>query len=269
MKEIDLGISGTQRLKVDDIKAAYVRMLIPLRERMGAGEDGLTAMPFMKGENYNRNTYDGKRFRILFVGRAANGWEIEFGTGSTEEIVNQIFDSAIDMETIGKGKVFDSEGKEIYNYNKSPFFQLCHAVMELFGFGEDWSERMAWTNLYKVSPYKKGNPNNKLIREILPSCASILRREISHLRPTHIVFVTGDWWYKPTGRGLKERAFVNETGIDLYEDTGQLIIGGGISEAFFFRPNVVITKRPERANCARAEQAKAIFDAFAENEKSR
>ena len=269
MKEIDLGISGTQRLKVDDIKAVYAEMLAPLKDQMGTGEDGLTSMPFMKGKNFIRNTYNGKPFRILFVGRAVNGWEIEFKAGSVEEMVNQIFDSAIDMETIGKGKVFDSEGKEIYNYNKSPFFQLCHALMELFGFEEDWLEYMAWTNLYKVSPYKKGNPDNKLIREILPSCASILRREISHLRPTHIVFITGDWWYKPEGKDMNERAFVNETGIDLYEDTSQIIIGGGISEAFFFRPNIVITKRPEGANCTREEQAKAIFDAFAENEKYR
>ena len=48
-----------------------------------------------------------------------------------------------------------------------------------------------------------------------------------------------------------------------------IIIGGGISEAFHFCPNIVITQRPESAKESRKEHAQAILNAFAENEKNR
>jgi hypothetical protein len=223
----------------------------------------------MKGNKFTGNCYCGKPFRILFVGRAVNGWEIELKKDSIEAVVDQVFDSAIDTGHICKGKVFNESGKEIYNYNKYPFFQLCHAILNQFGINGDWSEHMAWTNLYKVAPYRSGNPNNKIIRETLNSCARILRNEISYLRPTHIVFITSDWWYKPSGMGLNEYAFIDETGVDLYEDSQQVILGSGKSDAFHFRPSIVITKRPESAKISRAEHAKAIFDAFVDNAKGK
>ena len=267
MGSIDMNISGGQHGRIDDIKAEYVRMLAPLKERFDGTENGLTSAPLMKGTKFTGNMYDGKPFRILFVGRAVNGWEIPFDFDTTEELVNQIFDSAIDMKSIGDGKVYAENGDEIYNYNKSPFFQLCHAIISQYGFGDDWSERMAWTNLYKVAPFRTGNPGNGLIRETLGSCSRILRKEISYLRPTHIVFITDAWWYKPNGKGLDEMAFVNEIGVDLYENTSEIIIGSGISEAFHFCPKMVITKRPESAKMTRPEQAKAIFAAFADMER--
>ena len=165
------------------------------------------------------------------------------------------------MGDIAAGVVEDQNGNQ-YNYNKSPFFQLCHKLMNLYGLSENWSERMAWTNLYKVAPYEKGNPNNSLIRETLSGCASILRKEISYLRPTHIVFITDAWWYKPSGKNMDESAFIKEIGVDLYEDTSKIIVGSGIGEAFGFRPKVVITKRPEGSKFTRETHTKAIFDAF-------
>lgn len=268
-KKIDLGLCGGQHGRIDEIKAVYVRMLAPLKERLGKVENGITCVPLMKGKHFTGNTYLGRPLRILFVGRAVNGWEIDFRQDEVETMVEQIFDSAIDTADIGKGMVCDNSGKPIYDYRRSPFFQLCHAVMGRFGFGEDWSEHLAWTNLYKAAPYKAGNPDNELIRQTLPSCAEILRKEISYLRPTHIVFITGDWWYKPTGRGLNGSAFIDRIGVDLNEDTSGVIIGRGISQAFHFQPNIVITKRPEGAKLSRAEHAGAIFDAFVENERNR
>lgn len=267
MGTIDLEISGGQHGRIADIKAEYARMLSPLINQLGDTKNGLTSMPLMKGSKFTGNCYAGKPFRLLFVGRAVNGWEIEFKKDSIEAVVDQVFDSAIDTGYISKGKVFDKNEKEIYNYNKSPFFQLCHAVLNQYGIDDNWSEHMAWTNLYKVAPYKSGNPSNKLIRETLNSCARILRKEISYLRPTHIIFITGDWWYKPIGKGLNEYAFVDEIGVDLYEDAKQVIIGSGISDAFHFHPKIVITQRPESAKISRTEHAKAIFDAFADIEK--
>lgn len=274
MNKIDLGLCGGQHCTIEDIKKSYVKMIEPLKERMSSAENGLTGMPLMKGKHFCGNEYQGKPLRILFVGRAVDGSWCKINPGSAEEIVDQIFASAMDTAQIGKGIVsyVDDDGNEQqYNYNRSPFFQLCHAVMEQLGFGDDWSEHLAWTNLYKLSPCSGGNPNNKLINATLNSCACILRKEISFLRPTHIVFITGDWWYKPTGKRprLVENSFVEKIGVDLREDTNQIIIGNDISKRFCFYPNVVITQRPESAKISRKEHAQAILNAFAENEKNR
>jgi hypothetical protein len=262
MSIIDLNLSGGQHGRIDDIRTAYVKMLSPFTDRLGSQPDGLTSMPLMKGTQFTGNTFNGRPFRILFVGRAVNGWEIPFNDGTIEEKVAQVFDSAIDMASVAHGKIIDITGKEIYNYNKSPFFQLCHAVLNQYGINDNWSSHMAWTNLYKVAPFKTGNPGNKIIKCTLDDCARILRKEISYLRPTHIVFITDGWWYKPVGKGLNEMAFINETGVDLYEDITHLIIGGGISNAFHFHPKMIITKRPESARISRIAHAKAIYDAF-------
>ena len=78
----------------------------------------------------------------------------------------------------------DESGNQIYNYNQSQFWQLCNQLMNLFGIEEYWSDYVAWSNLYKVSPMNSGNPNNELIEKTIEYCANILRREISYLRPT-------------------------------------------------------------------------------------
>ena len=246
---------------MEELKAAYLRLLAPVADRLGDGKDGVTCSPFMVGDKYGESVYQGAPVRFLFVGRAVNGWEIDFQGGDLPAAVEQVFASAQNMRDVGKGKVVDAEGKT-YNYNRSPFFQLCHAVLNQYGIEENWSEYMAWTNLYKVSPYNAGNPNNRLIRQTLKDCAEILGKEISILQPTHIVFITDAWWYKPSGINADEMAFVKETGVNLYENTEQFIIGHGISERFHFHPRIVVTKRPERSG-SRNEQAKAIFDTFA------
>ncbi len=64
-------------------------MIEPLKERMGNVENGLTGMPLMKGRHFAGNMYQGKPLRILFVGRAVNGWR-DIQPGSAKEIVNQI-----------------------------------------------------------------------------------------------------------------------------------------------------------------------------------
>lgn len=256
METFDIGLCGRMGVSKEEIKMQYARMLEPLAHRLGCKSDGLTSMPFMRGKSYNGLRYNGEKVRILFVGRACNGWEIPF-SGTLDEMVEQIFASAANMKDIKNGYTVDGS----YNYNASPFFQLCRALMELYGCTEDWSDHIAWTNLYKVAPYSKGNPNNTLIRETLDSCASILRSEIEFLRPTHIVFITGSWWYKPIGKNLDENAFVNVTEVDLNGDD-PVILGSGISPVSLYRPKVVITCRPEGAKLSRREHAQRIFDAF-------
>lgn len=215
----------------------------------------------MCGELYNRNGVNKKKFRILFVGRAVNGWEIDFQSGSVDDLIDQIFASGVNVEDVSKGQLESG-----YNYNRSPFFQLCHAILSELSLEQDWAKRFAWTNLYKLAPYKGGNPNNTLIGDTIDECAEILRYEISNCRPTHIVFITDAWWYQPEGftiskKPINKTAFRDIVGVDI-TTPDDIIVGNRVSDKFWFSPKVVITKRPESAGISRQEQAKRIIDAF-------
>ncbi len=258
-------LEGTQRIGIKDIKLEYEKMLEPLKERFWSSE--LTSAPIMVGEKYNSCTFNGKPLRIMYVGRAMNGWETKWNEGTTKELVEQVFSNEMDMKIISKGIATDENGNQIYNYNQSPFWQLCHQLMNLFGIEENWSDYVAWSNLYKVSPMNSGNPNNELIKKTIKHCTNILRREISHLRPTHIVFVTDSWWYEP--EGIDENAFKDIIGVEVSKeeikdkDKGEIIIlGKGISKNFHFEPKIVIAKRPEGKKGTMRFKADQIFNAF-------
>lgn len=261
MNIIDLGLEGTQRIKDTVIKDEYEKLLDPIKERFWTSDkDKLTCSKFYVGKNFGKGSFNGKPLRILYVGRAMNGWENEWKEGTAQDLTDQVFQNDFDMSTISKGIVRDEEGNFIYNYNQSGFWQLGRQLMKLYGIENDWSDYMVWSNLFKVSPMKKGNPNNKIIKKTIDSCARIMGLEISRLRPTHIVFVTDYWWYHP--EGIKEDAFSKEIGIKANKESETTILGSGVSEYFHFNPKVIITKRPEGLNVLREKHAEEIFNEF-------
>jgi len=265
--EIGLNLQEHPQISLEDIKEYYASLLTPFIDRMGDKPKGLTSQPLMKGNLYDEKAYHGNEMRILFVGRAVNGWKIDFSTSSVKDMVDRVFESASNIKDIEKGK-FETAPGEFYNYNTSPFFQLCHAILEECGLGENWTKSFAWTNLYKVAPYKNGNPNNTLIGQTINQCATILRNEILLIKPTHIVFITDKWWYQPKGytrsrEAINKNAFVDMLGVNLYSEDNGTIVGSGICKAFAsFEPMVVVTKRPESSKMSRSEHAKEIIHAF-------
>lgn len=250
------------------MKQAYQSMLEPQKEHFFSKE--LTCMPITIGKKYGQSP-----IRLMYVGRAVNGWHDEWKEGTAEQLVEQVFEHTQDMSVISHGIVEYKKGNELckYNYNRSPFWQLCRELLKQYGIEEDWANYVAWTNLYKVSYSKTGNPNNELIRKTINNCADILFYEIFCERPTHIVFVTDDWWIKPVGKDINKTAFIDKLGIDTYEETdNRIVIGSGVATNEYFdfsnspRPKYVITKRPESAKASRTEHAEAIIKAFAEIE---
>lgn len=251
-------------MNLEAIKLKYESLLDPLKERFWFAE--LTAAPIMVGERYSKCEFNGRNLRVMYIGRAMNGWETKWNEGTTKELVDQVFSNKMDMKTISEGIVKDDDGNQIYNYNQSQFWQLCHQLMNLFGIEEHWSDCVAWSNLYKVSPMKSGNPDNELIKETINHCADILRLEISNLKPTHIIFVTDSWWYEP--KGIDENAFKNVVGVEVSDQDNKeesIVIGKGISKNFQnFEPKVVIVKRPEGKKGTIKDKGKEIFDALLE-----
>ena len=96
--------------------------------------------------------------------------------------------------------VIDQWGPSEHDYNtaKSAFWRVIRRVsLELLGDAigeeEDWPTHLVWSNLYKVSPYRK-NPGAPLRRAQRDACKELLKLEIRTFRPKRVLFLTGwDW----------------------------------------------------------------------------
>jgi hypothetical protein len=137
----------------------------------------------------------GKKFtdrnndRILFVGKATNGWitestdiEVLFGKDN-----KRIFDRDDQMQWVNNLK-----GDEKYNTNNSAFWRIIIKTAEKTLDTKDVIPRIAWSNLYKVS-YHKGNPDSKLKTQQKKYCKQILEKEIELFSPKFVVFLTSSW----------------------------------------------------------------------------
>lgn len=248
----------------EHMKNEYRSMLDPLKEGFFSSE--LTCMPITVGDQYKESP-----IRLMYVGRAVNGWNNVWQKGTTEQLVEQVFERTQDMSVIMQGIVkYQKNGEDCeYNYNRSPFWQLCRKLLSQYEIRENWANHVAWTNLFKVSYSEAGNPNVKLIKQTIDSCSKILFYEVFCEMPTHIVFVTDEWWIRPEINGVSRTAFLDSLGIEICNNSNDgIIVGSGVlrNEYFDFpaspRPKYVITRRPETAKMSRAEHAAAIKRAF-------
>ena len=96
--------------------------------------------------------------------------------------------------------VTDQWGSRKHDYNtaRSAFWRVIRRVsLELLGDAigekEDWPTHLAWSNLYKVSPYD-ANPGARLRDAQRDGCKELLKLEIRTFRPKRVLFLTGwDW----------------------------------------------------------------------------
>lgn len=127
---------------------------------------------------------------ILFVGKSVNGWitdekdiDILFGNGS-----KRIFDRDDQMQWVD-----NLEGNiEGYNTSKSAFWRVVKTISQEF-YPNNWFSHIAWSNLYKLSPFESGNPSNTLREKQLQLCREVLKNEIEILSPKYIVLLTSGW----------------------------------------------------------------------------
>jgi hypothetical protein len=127
---------------------------------------------------------------ILFVGKATNGWitnskNIELLFGETEK---RVFARGDQMKWVGK---LENNVKG-YNTRKSAFWRIIKKVAEHKNGKNEWFNKIAWSNLYKLS-FEKGNPNEKLKKNQIEICKKILEEEIKILNPKYVIFLTSEW----------------------------------------------------------------------------
>ena len=82
--------SGSQEVTLAGLKRQYKNLLSPLEARFWSKE--LTCAPAIEGKRYKESP-----FRLMYVGRAVNGWEGNWKGNSVEDLVNQVFSYDFDM----------------------------------------------------------------------------------------------------------------------------------------------------------------------------
>ena len=152
------------------------------------------------------------RPRLLFCGRATNGWltscldpealfDTEYGPDCIFNLPSQITWVEKDMRSNCKR----SAGN--YRCNSSPFWRVISATAGHFYSAPDpddgltWSHHTGWTNLYKAAPMS-GNPPPGMKSLIFADCLQILKCELDLLSPTHLIMLAGSSWYEPFVKGL-------------------------------------------------------------------
>jgi hypothetical protein len=144
------------------------------------------------GENFPFAKNEG----ILFVGKCVNGW------ASKETDANILFGDPNKQDTIFARPdqmkwVKDLEGdNDVYNTNKSAFWRVIKRVSQNLYPKDDWYSYVAWSNLYKLSPFEGGNPSEALCEEQLGACRKIFEKEIEIFSPKYVVMFTSGWEHK-------------------------------------------------------------------------
>ncbi|MGD0109852.1 MAG: hypothetical protein ABSC06_38400 [Rhodopila sp.] len=91
--------------------------------------------------------------------------------------------------------------EENYNTRRSAFWRVIRAVVSRLHIANvdenTWPSYLIWSNLYKVSPAKGGNPNSELRCAQFNECVQLLQWELENYRPSRILFLTGRAWADP------------------------------------------------------------------------
>ena len=145
--------------------------------------------------------YDGG---LLVIGRSVNGWIESWTARQLREpsirrsAVERMRSDAEPVDRCRMAWVTDLAGpNDGYNTNRSAFWRvLRRIVLSGTSTGLDdarWSSRLAWTNLYKVSPAAGWNPGADLQRAQRSFAIDLLSREIEEFAPRRVLALTGGW----------------------------------------------------------------------------
>lgn len=186
-----LEVSGNLRSQQTEIlKADYTKILSTVWNKEPLWKHiqnkTLTAATCMVGREYDRSPV-----KLMFVGRAVNGWEISFADCSSPEATAQ---SVLKQENIldefARDYTIEESGKKYY-YARSPFLRFMKKTVKAFnGTEENWQQRLIWSNLFKVAPRHRGNPSWAMVRNDIPLYREILEQEILMYHPDLVIFVT-------------------------------------------------------------------------------
>ena len=197
----------------------------------------MTVAPHFEGAEYENSNIN-----LIVVGRAVNGWEVEFpNCDSIENTLTSVLEQSSRFNDVinPNGVKYNDEAgnSKTYYYSKSPFWRLVRKVCEEYNGTENWNERIVWSNLYKVAPRRKGNPKWSFIKSKLPTYIECIKKEIEIYKPSHILFITDMNFFNP----YKENEYRFGYSLNVKEVNGNFVVGKGEYNG----AKVLVCKRPE------------------------
>jgi hypothetical protein len=150
---------------------------------------------------------------LMVVGRSVNGWDDGWmakemlNPERRTEVARKVYERSITermswvMKASGPRRITGHK----YNTKKSAFWRVIGLISQGFvGSGQDWPDKIIWSNLYKVSPAKGRNPSETLKRVQREICKKYLLEEVNLWRPQRILFLTGGDWAEPFVQHLSQ-----------------------------------------------------------------
>ena len=176
--------------------------------------------------------------RLMLIGRACNGWEDD----SLRNLPAEEYSAEAEEEWTSSGRWgwIEERGNSLYSthdssycVSRSPFWDYSKDIWEgLTGMHAEgiWMQDILWTNLYKISPAERGNPDADYLTKEKDVCVDILSEEIRDYRPTHLLFLTGWNWFQdfrdifdvstPLGRNISRGKYKNSVYVEGTAKTG-------------------------------------------------
>ncbi len=212
-------------------------------KRIFDGKDLLAIHVPMVGSDYERSSV-----RVLWIGRALNGWFKKTPVEAEESFLEDIRQIASEKNRFkwlveNNEEIIDNEKQ--YNYHHSSFWRtgekISRALIPSDEINERWFENIAWANLYAASPSNGGNPCDTLCKAQRAVCGKLLKEQIKLLNPTHIVFVTDCHWFKAFNEAKKDEKILLFPDVEISACNNSFVVGyGKIGNA-----QVLVTVRPE------------------------
>lgn len=171
------------------IEIKLKRKLVPIYKKLLKNSfKDICTFAIQWGKEFPKENNNG----VLFIGKAVNGWitndqDVD-SLFSNENSEKRIFNREDQIEWVNKS----FGNKKGYNTKKSAFWRVIRKVSsELYA--DNWYQKIAWSNLYKIAPWNGGNPGLKMREKQRPYCLEILKTEIKILRPEYIIMLTSGW----------------------------------------------------------------------------
>lgn len=245
MKQHYLGVSGNLRSQQREaIKRDYTQILSsvwkdkPIWEHIR--DKTLTAVPCMIGKQADQGSV-----KLMIVGRAVNGWEVDFGDcSSLEATVRSVMHQENHLDEFA-GQSIEQENGTIYHYARFGFICLMRKMVGAFhGTEENWQQRLIWSNLFKVALRGGDNPSILMVREDMPLYWDILAQEMMMYHPDLVLFATdvGDFdRYEDSKRfegfnGLLRQGEADVSACKYVQAAGSFVINSDVKIIVCCRP---------------------------------
>ncbi len=179
--------------------------------------------------------------QFLIYGQAVNGWGSEFNMSDKEpEIRNERLKKCIEYSNSYLGEknhcpldwvnvqwsnstlrenIIDEASKKFYKdlarkyrTSRSFFWNVAYKLInDYYSLGREswvWSQKMVWSNLYKIASQQM-NPNSDERRFQEDLSIELVKKEIEELKPKFCIVLTNENWWKLFREKLKTTQLVN------------------------------------------------------------